>query len=84
MSAAAGDDRTEDGGGEATADLDRALAALWRISMTAETASVDDPPWLLPNQIRHLADIGMGKHRRRAQELAAEERAPAARPGVGT
>ena len=50
------------------------LAALWEINMAAERGSVVDPVWLLPNQIKHLADGAMGQHRAEAQRLAAERR----------
>lgn len=52
------------------AERDRALAFLWKIARAAESGSVDDPVWLLPNRIKHLANIGMGKQRAEAQELS--------------
>ena len=41
---------------ELTALLDSLDAGLKDLSATAEGSKVDDPPWLLPNQIKHLAE----------------------------
>jgi hypothetical protein len=54
-------------------DFDDALIALWEIRMVAEGGSSDDPPWLMPNKIKHWAELGMGEHRERAQELTAKK-----------
>lgn len=54
-------------------DLDRALAALWKIRMAAETAGVDDDPNVFTRHVLYVAETGMpGALRRRAQEAAAD------------
>lgn len=50
---------------------ERLLAALWNIRMAAERAQADEPVWVLPNVIIHLALGALGPDKRAAQELAA-------------
>ena len=51
--------------------IDQLLAALWELRMIAETGSVDDPVWLMPNRIIARAESAMKPDRQRAQDLTA-------------
>lgn len=57
------------------AERDRLLAALWRIKMTCQRASVNEPVWQLPNSVIHLAEGAMARNREKARALAAYDKA---------